>query len=573
MKIIARLGVALALLVAGAAAQMPDPATQAFMQQLQPGATLGDYTVRLRQEFRQLDADADGALTMADADLHDAVARTQVRALAAMQFLRYDLDHDGTVTADEVRRVLRYDRRNQVLPNGPQPMEAEVSRVMAADTNGDGKVTLAEAMDAAEAQMAKGNLMFGLSGRVRQLIALSPSHDNRLTLADFEALGAERFHAVDTDNNGTISQDELNAYRRREVEQTRRKVEEAQRQAQAARDEKAQAECVMPKASDAARVAVLSANRGEALSRVALGSQDVVTRTGEIRIEPGTEPLYVVVISQEPTIWRVTGAVERIERLVAAGIRAADVDTRLGIAGNMITLGTGNLNGTIWGPGPKAPSKADTTPLIGVTGLPADRVTFVPRANCFKAFVETQSTDAAYSLGLVRRHAGKDPAVVAGRYNVGAFVVPSGAIRSAYDERTQPRLTIVKQYGTLTLTGDASGVVVRTGPVDLDKELAETAPGGIIDIDEKSVVASAAVVRYDLLPGLAGLMQLMNSGALTRNREGEFIIHRQIRFPAGLNEHHVTFLLLHGVPLPQGDSGGATVIAEDTGQQIKLDRR
>jgi hypothetical protein len=35
----------------------------------------------------------------------------------------------------------------------------------------------------------------------------------------------------------------------------------------------------------------------------------------------------------------------------------------------------------------------------------------------------------------------------------------------------------------------------------------------------------------------------------------------------------VTFLLLHGVPLPQGDPGAAMVIAEDTGQQIKLDRR
>jgi hypothetical protein len=319
----------------------------------------------------------------------------------------------------------------------------------------------------------------------------------------------------------------------------------------------------MPKASDAARVAVLSARRAEALSRVALSSQEVVTRTGEIRIEPGAEPLYVVVISQEPTIWRVTGAVARVERLVAAGITTADANMRVGLAGNVITLGTG----------PKAPDKADTTPLIGVTGLPTDRVTFVPRANCFKAFAETQSTDAAYSVALVRRHAGKDPAAVAGRYNVGGFVLPSGAIRSAYDDKTQPRLTIVKHYGTLNLAGDASGVVVRTGPVDLDKELAETSPGGVVDIDEKTVVAPVAVVRYDLLPGLAGLMQLQNSGALTRNREGEFMIHRQIRFPAGLNEHHVTFLLLHGVPLPQGDPGGATVIAEDTGQEIKLDRR
>ena len=152
MRSIAALAVALCLLAAPAAAQLPDPATQAFMQQLQPGATLADYTERLRQEFRQLDADSDGVLTAADADLHDAVAKAQVRAMGAMQFLRFDLDHDGAVTADEVRRMLRYEQRNQVRPNAGQSSEAEVARVMAADKNGDGKVTLAEAMDAASAQ-------------------------------------------------------------------------------------------------------------------------------------------------------------------------------------------------------------------------------------------------------------------------------------------------------------------------------------------------------------------------------------------------------------------------------------
>jgi hypothetical protein len=459
---------------------------------------------------------------------------------------------------------MRYDQRAQTRTNAEQMIEAEVKRVMAADKNGDGKVTLAEAMDAAGALLGNGyNAMYGLSARVRQLLALSPSHDNRLTLADFEALGTERFRAVDTDNNGTISQDELNAYRRREVEEARHKADEARREVEATRAEKAQAECVIPKASDAARIAVLSAHRAEALSRVALGSQDVVTRTGEITIEEGPEPLYIVVISQEPTIWRVTGAVERVERLVAAALTTADANMQLGVAGNVIRLGDGQ----------KPPNMAETTPLIGITGLPADRVSFVRRAACFKAFTETQSTDAAYSIGLVRRHAGKNPAMIAGRYDVGAFLLPSGAVRSAYDDRTQPRLTIVKQYGTLNLVGDSSGVVIRTGPVDLDKELAESSPGGVVDLDGKAVVAPVAVVRYDTLPGLAGLMQLQNAGALTRNREGEFIIHRQIRFPAGLNEHHVTFLLLHGVPLPQGDPGGAMVIAEDTGQQIKLDRR
>jgi len=486
--------------------------------------------------------------------------------MAAMQLLQADLDRDGAVTADEMRRFLRYQARTQSNPAMAQAFEAQLTRMMAADKNGDGKVTLAEAMDAAEAQIGNNSgyaALYGLAGRVRQLLALSPTHDNRLTLADFEALGAERFRALDTDNNGTISQDELNAWRRREAEEARRKLEEARRAAEAARDEKAQAECVMPKASDAARVVLVSAHRSEALSRVALGSQDVATRTGEIRIEPGAEPLYLVVITQEPTIWRVTGAVERVERLVAAALTTADANMRLGFAGNTITFGSG----------PNAANKAEATPLIGIAGLPADRVSFIPRASCLKAFTETRSTDAAWSIALVRRHAGKDPAVIVGRYNVGAFVLPSGTIRSAYDDRTQPRLTIVKEYGTLTLAGDSSGVVIRTGPLDLDKELVETSPGGVVDVDDKAVVAPVAAVRYDILPGLAGLMQLQNSGALSRNREGEFIIHRQIHFPAGLGEHHVTFLLLHGVPRPQGDPGGAMVIDEDTGQQIKLDRK
>ncbi len=562
------LGLSLCLLAYPAAAQFPDVTAQTFLMYLQPGATLGTYTERLRQEFRQLDADQDGVLTAADADLHDAVAKAQLRMAAAMQVLRADLDRDGAVTADELRRYLAYERRSQTGPSVAQSIEAEVRRAMAADKDGDGKLTLAEVMSAAEGLADnRYNAMFGLSARIRQLVAQSHSGDGRLTLADFEALGAEQFRAVDADNNGTISQDELNGFRRRQAEETRRKAEaafaETRRKAEAEREAKMQAECVMPKASDAAKVVVLSARRGEALSRVALGSQDVVTGTGEIRIEPGAEPLYIVVITDEPTIWRLTGAVDRVERLVGAGLSNMEAKARVSVSAGVITLGSTAGEA----------KKADATPLIGFSGLPAERVSFVARTSCFKPFVEAKSTDAAVAVGLVRRQSGKDPTVVVGRYNVGAFVVPSGTIRSGYDDKTQPRLTIVKEFGTLTLSGDVSGVVVQTGPIDLDQDLANSRPGGVVDVDDKSVVAGVPVMRYDMLPGLAGLMQLQNSGAITRNKRGEFIIHREIRLPAGLSDHPVKFLLLHGVPLPQGDTGGVTVISEDTGQVIRFDRR
>ena len=259
MKRIAGFTLWLCLLALPAAAQQIDAVTQTFLSHLQPGATLSAYTERLRQEFRQLDADRDGVLTAADADLHEAVAKAQARANAAMQLLRFDLDRDGAVTADEVRRFLAYERRSQTGSAAAQATEAEVSRIMAADKDGDGKVTLAEAMSAAEAQPEnRYSWMFSQSARVRQLLALSRSGDGRLTLADFEAAGAQQFRAADTDNNGTISQEELNAFRQRMMEDVRRKAE-------AARAAQAQAECAMPKASPAAKVVVLSAHRSEAL--------------------------------------------------------------------------------------------------------------------------------------------------------------------------------------------------------------------------------------------------------------------------------------------------------------------
>ena len=111
------------------------------------------------------------------------------------------------------------------------------------------------------------------------------------------------------------------------------------------------------------------------------------------------------------------------------------------------------------------------------------------------------------------------------------------------------------------------------GPVDLEADLEQFSPGGVIPIDAAAVVSSVAAVRYEVLPGAAGLMQLQNAGAISRNQRGEFLIHRKIRFPAGLSGHSVTFLLLRGVPLPDGRPDGATVVAEETGEPMRFPPR
>ena len=77
--------------------------------------------------------------------------------------------------------------------------------------------------------------------------------------------------------------------------------------------------CAMPKPSDGATVVLLSAYEADSLSTTTIGSQEVAVGTGTITVQPGSAPIYLVVASFRPTIWRFSGAVERIERLVLAG--------------------------------------------------------------------------------------------------------------------------------------------------------------------------------------------------------------------------------------------------------------
>ena len=83
------------------------------------------------------------------------------------------------------------------------------------------------------------------------------------------------------------------------------------------------------------------------------------------------------------------------------------------------------------------------------------------------------------------------------------------------------------------------------------------------------MVASLPVERYQVLPEEAGLNQLMRAGKIAQDRGGEYLIKKKIRFPADLTgAHSVKFLLLRGVPSPDGDSGHSEVISEETGKEI-----
>jgi len=512
-------------------AQTPDQQSspnQFLMGRLQAGATLDRYLQGLRAELLRLDANGDGVIDSADVDLHNAIAAAVYRANAAMRFMNADLDGDGVVTEAELRLKLEYDRRMSRAPQSdvrssgpgsssqnPDELNAqEIRNLMAADADNDGRITWNEAIEFAKKQpyYVRGATS-GLAASARQLLPLATDGKTSVSLLDIEAAAAATFAAVDTDGNGTISLDELatarsQANRQRSEEQTR-------------------LDCGMPAASEKSKVVLLGSHGAEALSSVAIGTQDDITGVGTINVEPGDEPIYLVIASYQPIVWRFYGAVERIERLVLTGFNKND---------------------------PKS------LPLAGVTGLPVDRVTFARQSGCIGFFTEVPSIDAAKAAGVVKRQAGKDVAVSAGRFKVAGFGVPSGKVDVIDIHRPGA------ETARTTVKGDAGNIQVQAATGNLEREFLRSTPGGLIEIDAKNVVASATAEPYEVVPQEAGLIQLMKSGALTQNQRGEFIIHKKIRFPAGLPV--ARFLLMSGVPTPDGDAGNSIVISEETGEPI-----
>jgi Ca2+-binding EF-hand superfamily protein len=542
------------------------PGAQLLTSRMRVGQTLEQYLDNLKNDFFQLDADGDGKLAQRDVALHGLFEGTLARMVGLSSVFGFDLDGDGAVTEDEIRKVRRYQLRAQLglarfnaagkaqvsaADNSEKEIENTVRMIMALDTNKDGKVDFSEATRYSQAGgIQRNSEQFGPSAQTRQALTLDQDSKGEIVLTEYQAAGEALFRKIDSDNDGKLSQQELTEYRRQPnppdaamVKAANEAVQKREReQAEAARKRReaeaaAQAGCDMPTASENAKVVLLSAYETDALSSVTLGSQDTVVHAGNVVVEPGSEPLFIVIATYGPTIWKFSGAVGRIERLVM----------------------TSSLTG--------ANSRdAARPPLVGATGIPRERITFFAKPNCMNYFSETPSSSSLQAAGTIKNKAGKAPDVVAAKYSVGSFSVPSGKIETLREKGQQP-LVIQKSQGSLNIVGDASNIIIQSGPSRARDEMDRFFPGGVTQIDPKLVVADVPVAVYEVLPSQAGLVQLLTTGALTQNRAGEYIVRQKIRFPAGLaGAHSVTFLVMKGTPYPDGDPAHSCVIVEDTGE-------
>lgn len=541
------------------------PGIQTLVGRIQPEMPFTRYLDSVRAEFALLDANADGKLDQVDIDLHEAMEALQHRSSAASVLMRYDLDGDGVVTEPEVRAVMQYQLRSQLLMSGAsesgraqqllniyRSIDGTLQSLAELDTNKDGKLTYAEASKTPRPQQRRGVFDQTLIGRVQQAMTLAPGSKEGLTFNEYLAAAEALYRKIDTNKDDRISQQELIDYWRGPsapdaAAQTQALKEilarvPASSQAAASDNDPSRAGCAMPAPSANAKIVLLGAYKTEALSSVAIGSQDAVVHAGRIVIERGDEPLYVVLATYSAMIWQFSGAVERIERVV--------------------------MSSQITGPNE---GDGGSVPLVGATGVPANKIAFLAKAGCINYFSEAPSAESVRAAAAVRQSAGREPAAVVSAYAVSGFSVPSGTVDAIGNNRDR-RVVIQKNAGTLRIEGDPTNFVIQAGPSNARDDLYMYSPGGLVQIDPKAVVSSRPAATYEVFPQQAGLVQLLETGVLKQNRSGDYVVQKKTRFPAGLaGAHSVKFLVLRGTPVPEGDPGHSCVTVEDPAVTSKFE--
>lgn len=214
-------------------------------------------------------------------------------------------------------------------------------------------------------------------------------------------------------------------------------------------------DCAMPRPSPEAEVVLVGVIDGAALSDVYVGSPEKQTTTAEIAIKAGREPLYIILSAIEPMIWRLTGATDRVERIVLAG-----------------------------------PERARS----GVVGLPVDKLALADgddRDICVPLFHNIDPPEASAIGDRIAAATGQRPDRMAATTSAARLLVTSmDFVDAPASQRALP-----------------SGF-----EPDEWRGALQFAPAGMVSIDPGQVAALAPAARYDVLPIKRRIAEFFGSG-------------------------------------------------------------
>ena len=455
-------------------------ATDILGERIGPGSFLEQYIAQLVRELRQVDRDGDG-LDAGDIKLARDMATAQARASVVGELLRQDLNGDLMVTRKEMERAAH---------RSGSPYHPDLDRQLGRfDSNGDGRITIPEALAVRRERRP--------SDRLDALLALAPDGNGRITARELRSLAEKTFAEIDDDGDGKISEEE---YRRIEP------------QVKAARAARMAPVCGLPEAPLGARVVLFGTYEADAISSAVIGGQDKETNLMDVTIEPGAEPLYVVLTSYESMVWRFNGATRRGARVVVSSFQGADS----GISAS------------------------------GVMGVPASKVA-IGEPNC-PGYFSKPGSDSAGATATVTQSISREPNNVFATYSAQRISLPSGQIIKA----TRGSAPLPRGFDT-----------------QMWSEASRYWEAGLAQVDPRHIVTKARVEPYKVYPSQMGLAQLLGSGAIERNASGYRIVRPIPRMPPSMGgAHSVKITVASGVPLPPGDPVHSCVMIEDTGEAI-----
>ena len=416
-----------------------------------------------------------------------------------------------------------------------------ISELLSLDLNGDGEVT-DEEIDITEAITRRAYSRSRLS-RHATILELDINGNGRVSLKEMisyfdenseqyniyrESSPESHFHLFDLDEDGITTRAEIlesfEAFYTEEsanLPQTKNmpKLRPSQNITPRKKTERSVAiekpelthNCTLPPVEKSAEIISVSGYEADLFSDVAVGGYNTATYTAHLTIEEGKKPIYIIATTYQPMLWVVDGATERVKSFVAQPARSKDS------AG------------------------------VAVAGLPEKHISFI-HASCFPRSYKPTSKEAVLFKGKVNAQLGQEPTHIIGQYKFQHHAIPSG-----------------------TLLTPSKPISRNSNTEDLWSHKKYSINNNVVSVPIKDIVAPRPVEKYKVLPGHAGLQQLVASGHLKKLEGRSYHIVKPIaHFPARLTgAHSVDFILGKGLDIPDGSPGHSKVYSEDTGEIIK----
>jgi len=473
--------------------------------------------------------------SLIDAQRNEIVSSARGRFFAAT--IENDRDGDGVISLSEIEESQSKKISIKERKSNPERRELRtrkaVKKVLAADSNGDNKITLIEAYEHAKLQSRASRSQRNFS-QMEDFLALDPNKDGTLTARELKSLAVKAFDKFDVNNNQRIDQEEF------KVIKDRRQKLKKKRASSPSADEIGLCKLPTPKEKD--EVIVISSAGGDAVSSVSVSGMGSQTTFGVMNIEPGDTKLYIYSNTSNSMIWRVEGAVERISQLVLG--RSSE---RIG---------------------------------VGVVGLPKAKLTFLKPKTCSQSFTKKAVGKVTKNQSLMETVLQRSVTAMLPAGRVSTLQVPSG-IKKNRNKRYPSGVRVVQGADRYVLTKPVP-VNIRQIEVPIPvpdgvregmwRRLLLDHPDAIETIVSENVVSETKVENYDVMPGWAGLVQLHQEGKITQLNDGVFLILEVLgRFPHGLQRDDVKeFILGRGIPAPSNLPIGICLTDEKTKAPLEI---